>query len=59
MLETHMNRVTIVTDMNTEGLCVYSQCKHVEACNPQNIKTRVTLVVTWMAMQKVNCVCLC
>lgn len=54
-----MNTVVIVIDMNTEGLCVYSQWKHVEACNPQNIKTRATLVVTRMEMQKENCVCLC
>lgn len=57
MLETHMDREAIVID--TEGLCVYRQWKHVEACKPQNIKTRATLVVTRMAVQKENCVCLC
>lgn len=56
MLETHMNTEAIVADMNTEGLCVYSQWKHVEACNPQNIKTRATGGHT---NGKENCVCLC
>ncbi len=59
MLETHMNTEAVVMDRNTEGLCVYRQWKHVEACNPQNIKTRATLVVTRMATQKENRVCLC
>lgn len=34
-------------------------CVSVEACNPQNIKTRLTLVVPRKAVQKENCVCLC
>lgn len=54
-----MNTDAIVIGMNTEKLCVYCQWKHVEACKPQNIKTRATLVVTRMAMQKENCVSLC
>lgn len=59
MLETHIDREAIVKDTDTAGLCVYRQWKHVEACKPQNIKTRATLVVTRMAVQKENCVCLC
>lgn len=59
MLEKHRNTEVIVTDLNTGELCVYRQWKHVEACNQQNNKTRATVVVTRMAMQRENCVCLC
>lgn len=53
----HTCTETIDANMNTEGLCAYSQYKHVEACKPQNIKTRKTLLVSQMAAQKENCVC--